>query len=1087
MTRRVFGCVALATVFVAGVGPWACAQSRSTGTVLGTVRDPSGAVIPGATVTLQNAGTGATLTVATNSSGDYFFPVVGVGSYKLTVTRSGFRSYVQSGFAVNALENVRLDAVLQVGTVSQQVSVTAQPAMVNTVTADEGDTVTGTQVNDLPLDSRLWTQLVTLEPGISSPLVQTPGFGSNASIPFSANGVRADENNVMVDGVRNLDTFGGNAFVTPNLYAVSEFRVENNSYSAATGRDSGVQVNLITRSGTNQFHGNAFEFFRNDALNARNFFSPTIPENRYNDFGYDVGGPIKKNKYFFFWSEEWRRIIQSSGTFLTTVATPAEIQGDFSALLQGSSPQVLMDPATGQPYPNDVIPPSQLNPNAVLLLKTYFPAPTPGFEQGPFNFVSSVPDSTRWREEQIRLDANFSDKWQAYARFTQDNVSLYNAYGLFNSNIVPYVGASNQFFPIYNYGVHATYTAKPNLISEFSWGLYWATDKYLENTPLASESRAPGLDIPQIFPLDELDRIPTLSMAQGYAGINEQWFFHNYAFSMPIENDNTWILGNHTLKFGITYTPEGKSELANPSNNNTNGTYSFTGQYTGNALADLVVGRAYQYTETDLDPFFNYRWFNVEPYIQDQVKLRPNLTLNAGVRYEYYAPEVELTNHLDGFDPALFNAAQAPVVNSSGVITSAPGTYNTLNGVIVAGKNSPWGRSLFPAHYGYFAPRLSLAWSPTKDGKTSVRAGYGIFDERWGSYSQFGGYNPPFNSSVDIFNTSLSNPAGFSGASAESFPPGLSTTGAPWDYPQVQKWSVSVQRQIARDTMIEAAYVGTKGTHLQSAINLNQPLPSAQVAIANGAISPDAARPFPGWSSITEYETGFNSTYNALQISAIHRLHSGLAFQAAYTWSKALTDASSAWGTPQDSRDIRAEKGLATFQVPQALSFNYVWDVPFFHRLHSAPARAVLDNWEVSGITTFQSGFPETVTLPTDNAGTGFSGPERPNRVGNANNAPGTLTDWFNTAAFTVPPIGIFGDSPNGVILSPGENNWDFGIMRTFPIKESWKLRFSSQFFNFFNHPSFNYADSGYGDLAFGQVTSALNPRVIQFGLELQF
>lgn len=1082
--------LSLAFVVLIGFSPETRAQV-STGAVLGTVADPSGAVVPGASVALRNVGTGASLSANTGASGDYSFPVVPVGQYQLTVTKDGFKTYVRQRFSVSAFENVRIDPVLVVGQVSQEVSVTAAPPTVNTVTASEGHTVTGTQLSGLPLDSRLWTQLVNLEPGVSTSLIQTPGFGSNAGIGFSANGVRADENNVMVDGVRNLDTFGGNAFVTPNLYAVSEFRFENDSYSAATGRDAGAQVNLISRSGDNQFHGNAFEYFRNDVLNSRNFFSPTIPENRYNDFGYDVGGPIKKDKYFFFWSEEWRRIIQSSGTFLATVATPGQAGGVFpgvalanpsGATTPGGAPCVSVAGPSGSP--TSTIDPSCLDPNAALLLKTYFPSPTPGFQQGPFNFVSSEPDSTRWREEQIRLDGNFSNKWRGYARFTQDNVKLYNPYGLFNTNSLPNVGASNQFFPIYNYSAHATYLAKPNLISEFSWGLYWATDKFLENTSLSSRSRAPGLNIPEIFPLNELNRIPGLSLGQGYAGINEQWFFHNYAFSMPISYDNTWIRGNHQLKFGVTYTPEGKSELANPSNNNTNGTFTFTGQYTGNALADFLMGRADQYTETALDPFLNYRWYNLEPYFEDQVKLRSNLTLTVGVRYEYYAPEHELTNHFGTFSPALFNPSQAPAVDSSGIITSPVGTYNALNGIMVAGKNSPYGNYLFPARYNNFAPRIGLVWDPTKDGKTSVRAGYGVFYDRWGSYTQFGGFNPPFNSSVDIFNTFLSNPAGTSSSSAPNFPSALDASLAPWKYPQVQKWSLSVQREVEPGTTIEAAYVGTKGSHLLAPISLNQPFPNADVA--QGNLSPDAVRPFPGWSGITSWETAFNSTYNSLQISAIHRMQHGLAFQAAYTWSKTLTDASGAWGTPQDSRNIKAEKGLASFDVPQVLVFNYVWDVPFFHN-KSRPEKVLLDNWELSGITTFQKGFPGTVTLPFDNAGTGFSGPERANLVGNPSAAARSLTNWFNTAAFAVPALATFGNSPNGAIRLPGVNNWDFGVSRMIPIKESLNLRFRAQFFNFFNHPSFNYADTGYGDLAFGQVTSALNPRIIQFSLELAF
>ena len=1088
MRRELIGVAAILFMVLAFL-PSAKAQVRSTGVVLGTVTDQSGAAVPGANVSLRNVETGTALATETLTTGDYQFPVVPSGQYQLTVTKQGFKSFLQSQFSVGAVENVRINAVLTLGQISEEVTVSSAPAAVDTVTASEGNTVTGTQVNELPLDTRVFTQLVLLEPGVSSALIQTPGFGSNASIGFSLNGVRGDENNMSIDGVRNLDTFGGNAFVTPNLYAISEFRIENNSYSAATGRDAGAQINLISRSGSNGFHGNAFDFLRNNAMNSRNFFAPSVPENRYNDFGYDVGGPIKKDKYFFFWSQEWRRIIQTSGTYLTTVATPAQTNGVFQGIALANptgattptgAPCVTVTGAAGNP--TSTIDPTCIDPNASLLLANYFPAPIPGYQNGPFNFVSSVPDNTHWREESIRLDGNFTNKLSANARFTQDNVTLRNPYGLFTTNVLPYVGSSTQFYPMYNYSAHLTYAPKPNFTSEFGWGLYWDTDKFLQNGPLSSRSRVPGLNIPQIFPLDELDRIPTINIGMGYAGVNEQWYFHNYSDSMPISNDNTWIRGNHTIKFGLWFTPEGKSELANPSNNNTNGTFNFNGQYTGNALADFVMGRAYSYTETALDPFGHYRWFNLEPYIEDQIKLRPNLTLTVGARYEYFEPEHETSNLFGSFDPSLFDPSQAPTVNSSGVITSAPGTYNALNGIIVAGKNSPWGNHLFPAHYDAIAPRIGVAWDPTSAGKMSVRAGYGVFYDRWGSYTQFGGFNPPFNSSVGIFNTFLSNPAGTTSSTAPTFPSGLDAALAPWKYPQVQKWSVGIQREVMANTSVEVSYVGTKGTHLLAVDNLNQPYPNA--AVAEGTLSADAVRPYMGWGSISGWNTGFNSSYNALQVSAIRHLQHGLAFQVAYTYSKTLTDASGAWGAPQDSRDNRADKGLASYDIPHILVFNYTWELPFFHHQHGA-GKAILDGWQVAGITTFQKGFPNTVTLPTDNEGIG-GGLERANLIGNPSGAK-TLTNWFNTGAFAVPTVATFGNAPNNDVRGPGENNWDFGIYKQFPIKESLKLRFRAQFFNFFNHPSFNGIDAGYGSLAFGDVTSALAPRATQLSLEVAF
>jgi len=310
----------------------------------------------------------------------------------------------------------------------------------------------------------------------------------------------------------------------------------------------------------------------------------------------------------------------------------------------------------------------------------------------------------------------------------------------------------------------------------------------------------------------------------------------------------------------------------------------------------------------------------------------------------------------------------------------------------------------------------------------------------------------------------------------------LSAVLPPWKYPQVQKWSLSVQREVGFNTTVEAAYVGTKGSHLLGAINLNQPYPNAQVA--NGVISPDLVRPYPGYSTITAYEPAFDSNYNALQVSAIHRLQHGVEFQASYTYSKAITNASSEWASPQNSRDISAERGLASFDVPQVLTFNYVWDLPVFQNSKGV-TKAVLGGWELSGITNIQSGFPLTVTLPTDNQGTG-GGLERADVIGNPK-GPKTLYQWFNTSAFATPPVATFGNEGNNVIRGPGTINWDVGMSKIFAFRENMNLRFRCEFFNVFNHPSFNAVDTGLGDLSFGQVTGALSPRLVQLSLVLSF
>ncbi len=1112
-TRFAVGCLFLALLAFA-LTPFLSAQSANDGSVLGVVSDSTGAAIPGVTVTLRDIQKGSTLSAATDGAGNFEFQVVPAGEYALAASKGGFKQNVHAAFAVHASEHVRVDSVLAVGAITETVTVSEAPPVVNTTTANEGNTVTGEQVNTLPLTNRVFTQLVTLEPGVSAPLDVTPGFGSNSGVSFAVNGVRPDENNLLVDGVRNVDTFGGNAFVTPNLYAVSEFRVESNDYSATAGRSAGAQVNLITRSGTNRFHGDVFEFFRNDKLNAPFRESGGVkPENRYNDFGYDVGGPIKEGKLFFFWSQEWRRIIQSGGIHPLMTPTDAERAGDFSALLTptcpGVDPVTIIDPDTpGSPaFPGNIIPSDRINHNASLLLDTYFPRPNLTGDPCS-NYTSQDPDYTRFREEQLRIDAKLTDKLSLFGRFTQDSVLLYNPYGLFGENPYPQVGGSTQNFPIYNWSVHLSYAPTPTFFMEFTTGMYFGNDKSLANGPLSSRSRAPGLNIQEVFPLNEGNRIPTIFIGGGggFSGIVEQWFFHNDAFSVPFQSANTWIRGRHTVRFGVDFTPEGKSELANPSNNNTNGSFNFDGSITGSGLSDMLLGTAINYTETALDPFGKYRWYNLEPYVEDQIKLK-NVTLTAALRYQYYQPEYETHNNFGAFVPSLWGPNKAPTVNPDGTIV--PGTGDLLNGIVVAGKNSPYGRALFPGHRNAFAPRLGVAWDPLGNGRTSVRAGYGIFYDRWGSYSQFGLASPPFNSSVSITNASLDNPGGTAGG---LFPSGLNAPLAPWKYPSVQKWSLSVQREVFHDTMATIGYVGTHGTHLLGNIEVNQPAPS--VAVAEGSIATDAARPFRGFSSIQGWANIFNSNYNSLQASLVHRLKHGLSFQASYTYSKTLTDNSgpNAYPSfPQDSHNIHGEYGPAVFDLTHILTFNYSWDLPFFKGRHGL-TKTLLDGWQLSGITSFQSGQPLTAFFFGDPAGVGFFGKERPNQIANpfvAGPVPSnpdascattvsqggraadrvrTRDNWFNPCAFAQQDLGTFGNAHQGSMRGPRAQNWDLSLMKNFALRESTGLQFRAEAFNLFNHPNPATPDTAIDDgQSFSKIFGSLSPRILQFSLALKF
>ena len=410
----------------------ASAQTFNTGTFLGTVTDASEAAVSGVTVHIFRTDPPLQRDVTTGRGRNLPGPTIAQPeSTALSSTRPGFQRLIRSDISLSAGQSLRVDGTLKVGAVSESVESTSKVAQVDTATANVGNTIFGTQVQELALNTRSFTQLMTLQPGVNSSQAQQPGFGSNTSVPFSFNGGQTSSNNWTLDGGRNIDTYNGNNLSIVNLDAIAEVRIERNAYSAEYGRNSGAQVNVITRSGSNDFHGSLFEFFRNDKLDARNFFAASRPKNRYNNFGGTVGGPIVKNKVFFFLSNEYRRIYQNTGVRTGIVPTDAQIAGNFAG------GRTITNPATGQPYPGNVIPASQIDPNAVKLIQTYFPRPTPGFSQGSLNYTSSEPDGTKYRSGLARVDYNISPNLLLFARWNIDSTRLLSPYGLFATNVIP--------------------------------------------------------------------------------------------------------------------------------------------------------------------------------------------------------------------------------------------------------------------------------------------------------------------------------------------------------------------------------------------------------------------------------------------------------------------------------------------------------------------------------------------------------------------------------------------------------------------------------------------------------------------------
>lgn len=1057
----------LALTTILFTAPAIFAQGVSSGTFSGTVKDPTGAAVAQSKVRLVRSETGVARETTTDGEGNYRIIEVAAGTYRFEFEHPGFKKEVRDNIPISAGQSLRVDANLTLGVVTEAVAVDARVAEVDTDTANVGSTVYGTQVSQLALNTRSFTQLMTLQPGVASSQAQQPGFGSNTSVPFSFNGAQQSSNNWLIDGGRNIDTYNGNNITMVNLDAIAEVRIERNTYSSEYGRNSGAQINVITKSGANAVHGTLFEFFRNDKMDARNYFAAAKAKNRYNNFGGTVGGPIKKDKLFLFLSNEYRRIIQSTGTRTAIVPTDAQISGDFSG------GRTINDPLTGTAFPGNRIPAARLDPNAVAFLNTYYFRPTPGYQNGALNFASSAPDGTDYKSGLGRLDYVISPTLALFGRFNLDSTRLDSPFGLFASNPMPTVAASEEAAIYKSAEVSANWTIKPNLLNEITSN-YYHTALAIATLPAASRSRAPGFNVPRVFntPTDSGSLIPSINLTQGYASIAINWPQNITGYTYEVFDNLSYILGKHTMKFGAYLGRENKTQ--NNSNPNNNGTFTFDGSSTGDALADFLLGKAFQYTENSAHLSGSLIYYNVAAYAQDQWRVNRRLSLTYGIRWEFFQPEADPAGTISFFAPSRFNPSQAAQVLPNGQIV--PGTQNFGNGIVQAGNNDPFGKEITNSEPNLWSPRAGFSYALTSDNLTVLRGGYGRFYDRWSQFASGARNNYPFNQSVSIFNTSFDNPAQ---GSLRIFPISLTNFASPFDVPYMQKWSVGVERQLPYQIVLDTEYVGSKGTHLLFTRDINQPVASA--VVASGQVSANAVRPYPGFASISTYETSGNSIYNSLQVSAVKRFSSGLALQGSYTWSKLLDDVT----TPINSYAPAAnERGPASFDRTHVLTLSYIWEIPWAQKLTSW-RKKVLDGWQISGITSAQSGAPITPVVSSDRAGVG-GGAQRPNLTGPIRQIDAKAM-WFDTSVFALPALGTFGNEGRDIVRGPGFFDTDLSFAKNTAIREHVTLQFRAEFFNIFNHTQWAGVGTTFPSSTFGQVTSARDPRITQLALRLVF
>jgi hypothetical protein len=1081
--------------------------------IVGTVTDPSDAAVPDAKITITSQTTGVSRAAVTNPTGSYSVPALPIGTYSLRAERAGFQAYVQSGIVLNVRDIVRVDIQLKLGQVTQEVTVQAAATAVKlqTESGEVNELISGRQVSEISINGRNFLQLATLVTGASSqlPSFNVPvGVSANASIAF--NGERASHNIWFVDGQENYDRgCGGCITVLPSQDAIQEFKVQASNMAADTGFGTGGQIQVEIKGGTRDFHGTAYEFLRNDALDATSYFAnlsgTSKPPLKFNNFGYNFGGPFyipghyntDKSKTFFFWSQEWRKLRQ--GTTIYAAAAPADWRTGIltsydQPILDHTKPVTLPDGTTGyQPFTDNIIPQSMLDPNALILAAPNFILPTPNTADGKFYAASpSVP--TDVREEILRVDHQISEKTSLMFRYIHDAVNQTFPTTMWSGSTYPTIGT--QFInPPRNLVLKLTRSINPTLLNEFM--VAFQRQPLILN-PTGIYQRPSNLAVPELFPDNRDNRIPTIGLYGPALGVNydpSSWPWYNVSNTWTWRDQVSKSHGNHTLRIGFQYMRFLKEQdLFGP----TQGSFTFDGSATagkylgtdgqihsadGNEFADFLLGEAKSYNEMRLQTRPAYIVNNFGFWFADTWKVRTGFTLDYGLRWEGMPHAYEIHNNVASFRPSLYDPSKAPQLYPNGQIV--PDTGDLLNGMAIAGQ-SGIPRGLVENHWALFQPRLGFAWKPFGAEKTVVRAGYGMFFERVQGNDIYNvGPNPPFSGSAQIFNTLLSNPGVVPGA---IFPPSTQNYDPNYLQPYAQQYSFGIQREINPQTILSVMYVGSKGTHLQINRNINQPLAPA------GDQSVNTVRPYKGYGDLNWYENSTSSSYNSLQVSLRTSNWHGLSSGVAYTWSHSIDFASDdVPGITQNAYDVRAERGHSAFDRRHMLVINYVYDLPIFRNATGA-VKTLLGGWELSGITAFQTGLPVTVTFPGDPAQVG-SAPYRANLIGDPNSGPGVHTRemWFNPAAFGPVPTGSFGNAARNVVFGQGINNWDISVFKNFSgipfprSKEGANVQFRAEFFNAWNHAQFNGYFTSFGAAGFGGANSTRDPRIIQFGLKFLF
>jgi len=1121
-----------------------------TGVIRGTVTDSSGAVVPNATVNVINADTKLTRNLKTNGAGEYAAPLLPVGHYDVAIEAAGFNKYQTSGLVLNANDRLTVDAQLKTGSATETVNVEANPVQVNLQNAAVEGLIDGQQVRQLPLNNRNYEQLVTLQPGVTSNAADqiyvgtTNPSGQVNIVSFSINGNRQSQNNWTVDGSDNVD-HGSNItlLVYPSVDAIAEFKVERSNYNPEFGRSASGQINVVTRSGTNAFHGSLYEFFRNDWLNANNSYNNhygiSRPVLRYNDFGGTIGGPFyipghyntKKDKTFFFFSEEVRRVT-TPVTQTSFVPTQAQFNGHFNNPVCTAINSAGDCTATGTTI-------TTFDPVYAGYLKDVFskiPAPGAGNK-----LVSAFPGVFNYREELVRVDQVINSKITLMGRYVNDSIPTTEPYGIFGpQSSIPGVANTSTNSPGQQIMGKGTIQFSPSLLNEVGYAYsYGAIESYPTGSLLASNSpnAASAVKLPYT---STLDRIPNVLFDDGYSSLAGFGQYLDYNRNHEVFDNLSWIHGKHNFKFGFSYNHYQKKENAAGDNV---GNYEFDSTNSpGGAsdeeqdLANFMLGYiSSDFSQSPLDTTADVRQQLWEFYGQDEWRVLPNLTISYGLRYSLFPTPYNGTGSgvvpITSFDPAVYDKTKAPQLTAAGALV--PNTGNLLNGIITGDANSPYGKYITSQDHTNFAPRLGLAYDPFKNGKTSIRAGFGMFYDSVaaGLIEDNVFNNPPYISNSDFGGGYTTSNIGNAGAIAASYPSSIWTTAPNWKTPYSEQWSLSVQQELGHGWIAELGYVGNKGTHLVGVQDINQVYPG--VAQAAGLVVPGAVygcatpavgcssssrtaaarrlnpyRPYVGWQTIGQIAPQFDSNYNALQTSVAKRFSGNYSLVANYTWSHGLTDNQTDRSSGLQNTYCRiCDYGRAQIDRRHVFTGSFVYDTPWYSK-QDGLAGHLLGGYQFSGIVTVNSGLPLTIFANRnwgDPAASGVNTPGAPNNGSVATPRPNQVSDpnsggaqnwlqWFNPNAFAVPTTGTTygGSERRGAVTGPGLWRVDFSMTKSFKITERTNFQFRAEAFNIFNHTNFSTVGTSMPQLSttsstFNQITGTRDPRILQFAGKFTF